>query len=617
MKTATTLFFSLFLAFTSSFGQTSLEGQVKDAATGDPILFGSVALYKSDILISSVETDLDGNYFIMDIDPGTYDVEASYIGYTTQIQKGVIIKAGRINRLDVAISEGVLLDAVEIVEYHVSLIEIDRTTSGATVTAEAIRSLPTKSVREMAASTMGISSSSDGGISMRSTRSDATVYYVDGVRVSGAEMAREEELPLSGQMTAGEWNDLHNWKDWMALLEEETYGIMTERFEIFPLERYSVVIVNEEDNVIPNIEVQLLDQSGSPLWTAYSDNAGKAELWLNAFEKGQEAHSIVADGQKLKDIKTIDEGSNTMRLQRDCITADQMDIAFVVDATSSMSDEILYLKSELLDVISRIRETNEDIDYQVGSVFYRDHSDDYLTRISPLSSDESQLVDFVKAQSAKGGGDHPEAVDAALEEALSLDWRPDALKIAFLILDAPPHEDNATMIKIRRQIAEAAQKGIKLIPITASGIGRETEFLMKFMAMMTNGTYVFITDHSGIGNAHLDPVVEDYEVEKLNDCIVRLINLYGESYSCAADVRTPDNIDINIYPNPSTQYINITMDVVPDKIKVHSANGMVVKTVKPTDKVTRIELDDLVNGVYTVSIQVGDRIESRQVILLK
>jgi len=98
-----------------------------------------------------------------------------------------------------------------------------------------------------------------------------------------------------------------------------------------------------------------------------------------------------------------------------------MDIVFAVDGTSSMSDEILYLKSELLDVISRIRETNEDIDYRVGSVFYRDHRDEYLTRTSPLSSDESQLIEFVKAQYASGGGDYPEAVDAALEETLAFD----------------------------------------------------------------------------------------------------------------------------------------------------------------------------------------------------
>jgi len=173
------------ISITGMLAQTSLEGKVSDATSGESILFGTVALYKNDVLISGTETDLDGNYFFSDIDPGTYDIEASYIGYTAQRQVGVIVKAGRTNRLDFAISEGMVLDAVEIKAYKVPLIEIDNTTSGATVTAEAIRSLPTKSINAIAATTAGIASTDGGAISIRGSRSDATVYYVDGVRVSG------------------------------------------------------------------------------------------------------------------------------------------------------------------------------------------------------------------------------------------------------------------------------------------------------------------------------------------------------------------------------------------------------------------------------------------------
>lgn len=196
------LFFVLScISLTSIVAQTSLEGKVTDAATGEAILFGTVALYKNDVLISGVETDLDGNYFFSDIDPGTYDIESSYIGYTPQRQVDVIVKAGRTNRLDFAISEGVLMEAVEIVEYKVPLIEIDNTTSGATVTAEAIRSLPTKSINAIAATTAGISSTDGGAISIRGSRSDATVYYVDGVRVSG--LIPQSEIDQMQVITGG------------------------------------------------------------------------------------------------------------------------------------------------------------------------------------------------------------------------------------------------------------------------------------------------------------------------------------------------------------------------------------------------------------------------------
>ena len=71
------LFFVLTcVSLTGVIAQTSLEGNVTDVTNGDPILFGAVALYKNDVLITGVETDLDGNYFFSDVDPGTYDVEA-------------------------------------------------------------------------------------------------------------------------------------------------------------------------------------------------------------------------------------------------------------------------------------------------------------------------------------------------------------------------------------------------------------------------------------------------------------------------------------------------------------------------------------------------------------
>ena len=619
MKTAIyTLLFTL-LAFTLSTAQTSIEGTITDASSGEPIMFASVVLYKGDILIKGVESDLNGNYFFSDIDPGTYDVVASYIGYTPLKQANVIVKAGRTNRLDISLSEGVLMDAVEVVEYKVPLIDADVTTSGSVVSAADIRKLPTKKINAMATSVSGFTSTPAEGVSIRGSRSDATVYYVDGVRTSGTPSkggVAKIELPESGQITAGEWNDLHNWRDWMDLLEEENYSIMMDRFAIHPTNRYSVIVVNQNNNVMAHIPVQLLDEDNNVIWESYTDNSGKVELWEGAFGKDQNAASIKVGRQVKKDIVKIDEGSNTFVVQEECSSPQKMDIAFTVDATSSMNDEISYLKSELLDVITRTKSTNPDIDFRLGSVFYKDKNDDYLTRVSPLAGDIELTIDFVRGQNSSGGGDHPEAVDAALEETLKLDWRADALKIVFLILDAPPHEDEGTMIKIRSQIEEAASRGIKLIPVTASGIGRETEFLMKFMAILTNGTYVFITDDSGIGNPHLDPVVDDYEVEKLNDCLVRLITQYSKSYSCDAEIRTA-SIDVSVYPNPATQFINVKANAVPDKIKIYSANGMMVKTITPREKETRIDMMDFVNGIYTISIIMGDKIESKQIILLK
>lgn len=178
-----------FLCFllTENIAQTTIEGKVTDAKNGESIIYGTIALYRGGVLITGTETDADGNYFLSDVQPGTYDMEASYVGYTTQRQTGIIIKAGRTNRVNFVLSDDAnILDlGIEIKEYKVPLIEIDNTTQGTTVTAEKIRALPTKQVNAIAATSAGISSRDGGDISVRGSRSNETVYFLDGVRVTG------------------------------------------------------------------------------------------------------------------------------------------------------------------------------------------------------------------------------------------------------------------------------------------------------------------------------------------------------------------------------------------------------------------------------------------------
>jgi methylmalonyl-CoA mutase N-terminal domain/subunit len=46
------------------------------------------------------------------------------------------------------------------------------------------------------------------------------------------------------------------------------------------------------------------------------------------------------------------------------------------------------------------------------------------------------------------------------------------------------------------------------------------------MAIATGGTYVFLTDHSGVGNSHIEPTIGSYQVEHLNDLLVQIASRY-------------------------------------------------------------------------------------------
>ena len=73
---------------------------------------------------------------------------------------------------------------VQVIEYDVPLIDADK--SGSTKTADQITSLPTRNVQNVAATTAGIyQSDSDGAVNVRGSRSNATAYYIDGIKITG------------------------------------------------------------------------------------------------------------------------------------------------------------------------------------------------------------------------------------------------------------------------------------------------------------------------------------------------------------------------------------------------------------------------------------------------
>jgi outer membrane receptor protein involved in Fe transport len=185
------VFFVLGVVVTS-FSQTSLQGKVIDSETKEPIIICNVAIYKNGVIIRGTESDIDGNFVFSSIDPGTYDVEASYVGYQSQMVKGVLVLAGKAIRLDIEMTSGVILDEIIVTDYKVPLIEQDNTTSGGVVTSEQIRNLPVKNINQLAATTAGISSIEGEAVTIRGSRSNATDYYIDGIRTFGSLVPQSE-----------------------------------------------------------------------------------------------------------------------------------------------------------------------------------------------------------------------------------------------------------------------------------------------------------------------------------------------------------------------------------------------------------------------------------------
>lgn len=338
--------------------------------------------------------------------------------------------------------------------------------------------------------------------------------------------------PQGGLVTAGEWNDLDNWAFYQKTLMKEPFKGFPDDWQMYTNHRIAVAIT-AKNKPAANATVTLF-RNDTPIWTAKTDNLGRAELWVGAFQKEKELNPTLLRlkvNEQWVSTATISETQvNRIALDETLPSPTNLvQIAFMVDATGSMGDELEFLKMDLKKVINEVQKTNTQLKISTATVFYRDEGDEYVVKHSPFTEDINQTTEFISQQRADGGGDFPEAVDKALVQLNQLQWQPEArTRIAFLVLDAPPHNKSAVISSIQYSVKTAAASGIKLIPVVASGIDKTTEFLMRFIAMYTNGTYVFITDHSGIGNKHLEPSVGEYQVEKLSDLMVRLIKKYSE-----------------------------------------------------------------------------------------
>ncbi|MBK8556980.1 MAG: T9SS type A sorting domain-containing protein [Lewinellaceae bacterium] len=338
------------------------------------------------------------------------------------------------------------------------------------------------------------------------------------------------------------------------------------------------------------------------------------------------------DGKKHKlgMLLPVESGINRRQIVRECGTSQNVDIVWVVDATGSMGDELEYLKSEVLDVIGRAKAVNPELNIRTASVFYRDKGDDYIVKSNALTADIAKTVEYIGQQSADGGGDYPEAVHSALEEAISKQpWSSEAVaRICFLVLDASPHQDPEVLESIRQQIQLAAKKGIRIVPVSGSGIQKDTEFLLKFFGLATNGSYVFLTDHSGIGGSHIEPTTDEYKVEQLNDLLVRIITEYSTIEDCqgktAIRFENPNQQQQNpspqalYYPNPANSQFTLELPLDANKVTLYDAEGKAVRDLADLKAgVHTVQVHDLPPGFYTLRIWAEGRVQSGKVIVVR
>ncbi len=185
-------------AFAQSTGK--LSGRVLDSETGEGLPGATVLIVGTQF---GTAADFDGNYTILGLPVGNYDVQVSFVGYQTSTVTDVEINSGYTRELNFTLSPGELLEGV-VVEYQRPLIQKDALGTPRVVSGEEIQNLPVRGVAAIAAIQSGVvSDEGSGTLNIRGGRSSDVIYFVDGVKITGSlavpqSAIQEQEMIIGG-----------------------------------------------------------------------------------------------------------------------------------------------------------------------------------------------------------------------------------------------------------------------------------------------------------------------------------------------------------------------------------------------------------------------------------
>lgn len=426
----------------------------------------------------------------------------------------------------------------------------------------------------------------------------------------------------AGKLTAGEVNDFAKWYFWSKVIND-THKKYLSNWKIEARNRYTVQVTNKDGYPIVAEPVSLIDAKGNTLFQAVTDNTGKAELWANLLSGQQQTGNLqIRVDEQVQEAKPWSKGLNTFVIDTECGASDAVDVVFVFDATGSMGDELRYLQAEMRDVISRAKDATGGLAIRTGAVVYRDHGDEYVTRLSRLTDDIKTTQTFIDKQRASGGGDFPEAIPEALMAAINTaGWNQEArARIAFLVLDAPCHKDSTTIALLHEQVLNAAAWGIRVVPVVCSGLDEAGELLMRSIVLTTNGTSFFLTDDSGIGNPHLKPTTDTLKVEHLNDMLVRTIVEFSTIPACDEAQQDDAQVDEHFIPNPFDAKDLANLEAIPHGPTTIYLLDITGKLIAILDgDINSIEVSKatypLSTGIYFLKAYIDDRWVTKKILV--
>lgn len=198
----------LLLAASTVFAGTvgKISGSVKEAGTGEPVIGAAVMIEGTSMGASA---DLEGEYFILNVPPGTVTLRVTALGYAPKAVQNVQIISDQTTRVDFDLRQEALKGEEVVIVAEERLVELDRTFATATISSDNIDVLPVTNLDQVIEIQAGVV---DGHF--RGGRDNEVAYLVDGVSITDAYdnaqgTAVDESIVQELQVISGTFNAEH------------------------------------------------------------------------------------------------------------------------------------------------------------------------------------------------------------------------------------------------------------------------------------------------------------------------------------------------------------------------------------------------------------------------
>lgn len=443
---------------------SAITGQLTDAKTGEAIAFGTVALYQKGVLIKGTESDIDGNYHFLEVKPGTYDIEASLLGYANQKIVDLVIKPGRTHKVDFQLSDdAILLDVgVQVLSFKVPLIEIDNTTQGSMVTAEKIRNLPSKGV-----DVIQNKGSNGEEVSIRGTRAKETVYFIDGIRVTG-------NIIPENQHGSG------NTESYVEIKENKFVNVQDESLSTFALDvdraAYSNVRRFINGGQLPPVDAVRIEEMINYFVYDYPQPKGNDIL-------GVTTH--VTECPWNQGLKLLHVGVQSKKV--DVKNLPPSNLVFLIDVSGSMGmpEKLPLVIASLKVLVNQLRPEDK-----VAIVTYAGSAGVVLP--STFASEKQKIIDVLDVLQSGGSTAGAQGIITAYQIALD-NFIPKGNNRVILATDGDFNVGLSDNRGLEKLIEEKRNSGV-FLSVLGYGMGNYKDDKMQILADKGNGNHAYIDD---------------------------------------------------------------------------------------------------------------------------